>query len=576
MGRGSGAFGFIIIFTLYLLIQGVCTAEYNKINANSNNVISGAINVTIAGTLNGTVNNTVDNIINETTDEKQPPSWILLIPAFFGSLLFLSWMCRFFDRMNFCFIIFILAALLLFLLLSFDNFLQALNYTSIESNPASGLNFSSGPSSTSGEFNYIAGKTGYFLYLSIIFILIISIIIVFLYEIFWKERNKSETNLIMSLHDILRNFIIICTCIMWPLIALYFYQNEMAYITFHGAERLSFPVYIITASFLGILSYLLLSIEETFCQLIPEYRKISIAWSYIRRIIIAPFIAITGFYLLNYLQNIGKIEDVNNYFVFVFSFLAGVFTKTIEEWIYAWVQKLLPGDKKVEFETRDEYQVKESEFVKKLRFDEDLAYALYSAKIRTIEELATYEDADNLLKKVNFDTRNLGEGTGCLLRMEKEKDRFGNYSKQQVEMYIGRARTYMNIDKSELVTKLNIDRDLAFKLYYFGNIKTLEDLKNCDPQEVHKRICDCKKKVEELTKDGNVEIEDAHRAICDCSEQKIKELKEKAHAELELEKKELLSGRRVESSQDKEKEELPSGKQIESSQDKEGEEPKEV
>lgn len=155
---------------------------------------------------------------------------------------------------------------------------------------------------------------------------------------------------------------------------------------------MQFPVYIIAASFVGILSYLFLSIEDRFSQLIPEYITISIAWSYLKRILTAPFIALIGFYLLNHLLRIEEINEINDYFVFVFSFFTGVFTKTIETWIFAWVQKLLPGDKKDEFDARLEYKVANSCFVKKLRLDEDLAYMLYSVKIRTIEDLASFND----------------------------------------------------------------------------------------------------------------------------------------------------------------------------------------
>lgn len=305
----------------------------------------------------------------------------------------------------------------------------------------------------------------------------------------------------------------------------------MAYATFSGIEALSFPVYIIAASSIGILSYLFLSIEETFCQLIPEYKKISIAWSYLRRISIAPFIALIGFYSLNHLQNIKEVSDINDYFVFVFSFFAGVFTKTIEEWIYAWVQKLLPGDKKSEFDARNEYSIKESEFVKKLRFDEDLAYALHSAKVRTIEDLAVC-NAKDLKKRLNFDTRNLGEP--MWLSPKEQREKFDSYSEPQIKMYIDRARTYLNIDKSELVTKLKMDRDLAFKLYYFANIKTLEDMKKCDPREVHGRICDSK---EELIKCEEIDIKKIYEVFCWCSEENIKKLKEGAQKELEFKNK---------------------------------------
>jgi H+/Cl- antiporter ClcA len=98
--------------------------------------------------------------------------------------------------------------------------------------------------------------------------------------------------------------------LVWPVVLIYFYVKSIKYVAFNGIENLTFPVYIIAASFIGVLSYLFLSIEDTFCDLVPEYKKRSIAWSYLRRILIAPFIAIIGFYLINYLPN--KPEELKN------------------------------------------------------------------------------------------------------------------------------------------------------------------------------------------------------------------------------------------------------------------------
>ena len=68
---------------------------------------------------------------------------------------------------------------------------------------------------------------------------------------------------------------------MWPLLLIYFYREDIESVTFYGIEDVEFPIYIIAASTIGALSYLLLSIGETFSQLIPEYKKMSIAWSVI-------------------------------------------------------------------------------------------------------------------------------------------------------------------------------------------------------------------------------------------------------------------------------------------------------
>jgi len=325
----------------------------------------------------------------------------------------------------------------------------------------------------------------------------------------------------MWTHDIARNFIIIFVVLIWPIVLLYFDYKKINYITFYGIEELQFPVYIIAASFVGILSYLFLSIEDRFSQLIPEYVKISIAWSYLKRILTAPFIALIGFYLLNHLLRIEEVSEINDYFVFVFSFFAGVFTKTIETWIFAWVQKLLPGDKKNEFDARVEYKVENSCFVTKLLLDEELAYMLYSAKIRTIEGLASFDDdIETLIKKVNFDTRNLGEGTGCPLK--KRKKLLGNYTEEQLKLYTKRAKYYTEMDKkSSLVKDLKMDRDLAFKLCIRAGIKDLDDLINCDPKYVHKKICDYKK-----------ESQEAHDRLCECPEEVIQNFKERAKVKL--------------------------------------------
>jgi len=573
MGRGRGTFKLIlIIFIFYLAVQGSSATALDNGEAGSNNASPEAIEGTITGTITGTINSSTDNTVDTGSgsrlNNEKDYEWILLLPIFYGNLLFLSWISRFFDKMNFCFVLFVLTALLVIVIFS----LLYSQADLIETNNSSNFTFYSQVIREIGDDSSIFSD--FFLIISIIVSIIISLIIItVLYSALFKKRddesnlkinkdkvtvNKDnvvidknrvkidenrvkidkkdfiryktrvlidENELIVNLHDIVRNFLIIFLGLMWPTMLLYFHLKHIDYVTFYGIDDLEFPVYIIVASSIGILSYLFLSIEDVFCQLIPEYKRISIAWSYLRRITIAPFISLIGFYLLNQLRNTGDVTDLNHYSIFLFSFFAGVFTKTIEEWIYAWVQKLLPGDKKSEFEARTEYQIKESELVKKLRFDEDLVYALYNAKVRSIEELAASEP-ENLKNRLNFDSRNLGEHMGLLLTEQKE--RFDSYSKQQVKMYIDRAQTYMNIGRSEFITKLNMDRDLAFKLYYFAGIKTLEDLKNCNPANVFEKICDRKKEAEELVESKKIKITEAYKELCGYSEEDIKKLKKKA------------------------------------------------
>lgn len=559
MGVSGAASKFLgIFFILSLLLQGVCAAEEsNEANTISNYTINDTINDTVNGTIIGTINGTINGTISNT--EMFPR--ILLLPLFLGSLLFLCWLCRFFDRMNFCFVSFLLIVLLLGLLWRFqlpliDLILEYVLYFLIififsfiiavifyENKKREGKKGNKKVVSLllialllvllwSFRFQLIDLTLEEVLY-NLIVLILISIFTIIIYNMIYKNdiqsrqdgggesNERAKSNLIMWSHDIARNFIIIFVVLGWPIVLLYLDYKKITHITFYGIEKLQFPVYIIAASFVGILTYLFLSIEERFSQLMPEYMKMSIAWSYLKRTLTAPFIALVGFYLLNHLLNIEEINEINDYFVFVFSFFAGVFTKTIETWIFSSVQRLLPGEKKIEFDARTEYKVENSCFVTKLRLDEEFAYVLYSVKIRTIEDLASFNDhIDKLIKKVNLDTRNLGEGIGCPLKNRDEL--LGNYTRQQLQMYTKRAKYYTKMDtKSSLVKDLNMNRDLAFKLCIRADIKDLEGLKNCDPKYVHKISCDYK-----------TESQEDHDRLCECSEEIIQNFKEKAKAEL--------------------------------------------
>jgi outer membrane lipoprotein SlyB len=537
-GAGGVCKSLVVIFILSLLIQGVCAAESidtsssETFNSTINCTVIGAINDTtnetfngtIAGTINGTVNDTVsgtvigtingtitdpangtaigtingalNGTISGTTYKIHPFQWVLIIPILVGYLIFLCWMCRFFDRMNFCFVVFILIMLIVLLL-----WLTPLNLSS----------------------------TATWVIFVIVLLLLIIILLIILFpavccEVFAKRENNpgngsnttNKSNPIMNLHDITRNFIIISATLMWPLLLLYFYINDIESIMFYGIEKLEFPIYIIAASTIGALSYLLLSIEETFSQLLPEYKKIGIAWSYIRRILIAPFIALIVVYLLPF-QNSTDVNSTNEKFLFLF-----------------------PAYSKEELESRTEtYNVENSVFVKKLGLDEDLACMLYNAKIRTIEELAGC-NAKELANKVNLDTRNLGEGIWCLVK--GQSDRLGSYSEKQIQRYINKAQEYMEIDKSDFVKEqeLKMSKDQAFKLCYIASIKTIEELANCDPGKVHEILCDCPKEAEELAKREMKKYEDVHEALCNYSEKKIEKFKEDAkiiqNKKLEIEK----------------------------------------
>lgn len=466
MKRARGAYKFLgMVFALSLLVPGICAAETN----------------------------------NETTtglDSTQTFEWVLLLPIFLGSLLFLSWMCRFFDGMSSCFVLFIISVTF------------------------GALFFWSGLlESILGDNNYsyaalILLLTGTITFLRVVFILVLG-------ESQAKKRSLS----------VVRSFMIILAVLTWPLILLYLYERGVKLITFYGMDELKFPVYIIAASSIGILSYLLLSIEETFDQLIPDYERLRIAWSYLKRILTAPFIAIIGFYLLNSLQNIHDTSEINDYFVFAFAFFAGVFTKTIEEWIYSSVQKLLPADRKSEFPNRSSYEVKESEFVKELHFDEDIAYMLYNAKIRKIDELADCSP-DKLMIKLNTDIRNIGEvecylsDESCNQKNDPDKtqksrhnigkniqDKPDKYSLKQIETYINSAKKHRCIEKSELVTDLKMDRNIALMLY-FANITSIEQLSKLDPNCIKDILFICNEQAEDSAQDENYEYMWAREVLC--------------------------------------------------------------
>lgn len=487
MGGSGRACKFLgIFFILILLIQGSWAAEESsEANANSNYTINDTVNGTIIGTVNGTINDTVNGTaigiingtlngtvngtISSTRSKTGPFQWVLILPVLAGYLLFLCWMCRFFDRMNFCFVVFILIMLIVLLLRLMPLYL--------------------GPDASRIIFIIVL--------LLLVIILLIILRPAICYEVFSKKEKKqeNESNPIMPLHDMVRNFIVISVTLMWPLLFIYFYMNDIESVTFYGIENVEFPV-IIAASSIGVLSYLLLSIEEIFGQLIPEYKKMSIAWSYLRRIIIAPFIALIIVYILPF----SKPDDItltDEISVFFFSFIAGFFTKPAEEWIYVGVQKFLPDASKEEFKSRAEkYDVEKSDFVTKLGLPEDLVYMLYNAKIRTIEELAG-SNARTLLIKINIDTRNLGEGMWCPAK--GQNDRLGSYSEQQIQLAIDKAQKSLGIDKSELVTILKMDKDLASKLYNFANIRTIEDLSTRNSTYICNRLKTCNEETAEET-----------------------------------------------------------------------------
>lgn len=180
----------------------------------------------------------------------------------------------------------------------------------------------------------------------------------------WSPQGINE------MHMFIRNFIIIISVFAWPFIAIYYSMiNQQApsdpnyvYVTPFGNDELKFPIYVIIGATIGVLSYLLLSITEIFGELLPEYKKKSIAWAYIRRILIAPYIAIAAFYLLTYLRLVESNNNANSTFIFLFAFFTGAFTKIIEDWIYDSAKKILPEEEKNKILERKQYNVEKSDF----------------------------------------------------------------------------------------------------------------------------------------------------------------------------------------------------------------------
>ena len=78
--------------------------------------------------------------------------------------------------------------------------------------------------------------------LLLVIILLIILLPAICSEVFSKWKKGDESNPIMNLHDIIRNFIIISATLMWPLLLLYFYKNGIESVTFYGIEDVSFQL----------------------------------------------------------------------------------------------------------------------------------------------------------------------------------------------------------------------------------------------------------------------------------------------------------------------------------------------
>ncbi len=450
--------------------------------------------------------------------------WIFLLPAFLGYFLFLCWLSRFFDKMKTCFLVtfmlsfIILGAFLLNLLLpNWDpKYLPVIGNISI--------------------LNEIPAFV--FGYLLILLLLLIALgIILSVFTFLCRKLFKVEIwspQGINEMHMFIRNFIIIISVFAWPFIAIYYSMiNQQApsdqnyvYVTPFGNDELKFPIYVIIGATIGVLSYLLLSITELFGELLPEYKKKSIAWAYIRRILIAPYIAIAAFYLLTYLRLVESNNNANSTFIFLFAFFTGAFTKIIEDWIYDSAKKILPEEEKNKILERKQYNVEKSDFVRILEMEPDLAHNLYSLNVRTIDELANC-DPEKLTERLKRRTEIMGETQ--IRKKEMAEGKFDAYSEKVTQLYICRARKCLNLEISDFVSKLGIKRNQAYALKYYANLKTVKNLASMDIQIIHQKLCSCsEKEIQETMEAEKCSHEEAHEKICEYTIKKLEKIRKKA------------------------------------------------
>jgi hypothetical protein len=262
--------------------------------------------------------------------------------------------------------------------------------------------------------------------------------------IFWAYRFYLNRIYPSMPERYIRNFLLLLSLFSWPAILFYLLYEHKENIVL--LENLRFPVYIPAAALIGVLSYLLLSIQEAFNQVIHSYKKKSIVWGYVRRTIIAPYIAILGVYIL---LDAAKIQ--NSWFVLLFSFFSGMFTKTIEVWLYKSIQGLLPEESRTEVTEREKYDVEKSELVVRLNTEKDVAFKLYFNDIDTVEQLAVADfeklkNKDGITKKY-FDYI------------------FGKANEQLAE--INRLKEILNLTPSEL--RLLIDKAKVYSIKDFAN-----------------------------------------------------------------------------------------------------------
>lgn len=274
--------------------------------------------------------------------------------------------------------------------------------------------------------------------------IIIPALIGFIIFIYWFIRFYHGHLISVGKYEsLIFNLFLIMLILSWPSVLIYLLYISKENILFGST---SFSVFIPVSALIGILSYLLLSIEEIFCQNVPKCVKKSISWAYIRRIAIAPYIAILGIYLLpdSTRQNLGSLM--------LFSFFTGMFTKTIEEWLYKSIRGLLPEELRIRLIERKKYSIENSELVVRLNVEEGVAYGLYDNNIKSVEQLAV----------AGFDTLKNQKG----ITKEYFNYIFVKANEQLVE--IKRLKEILNLTPPEL--KLLTDKAKVYSIKDFANV----------------------------------------------------------------------------------------------------------
>ena len=263
--------------------------------------------------------------------------------------------------------------------------------------------------------------------------------------IFWAYRFYNNHTSPRPYEKYIKDSLLLLSFFSWIPVIMYLLYKQKEYIVL--SDNLRFPVYIPIAALIGVLSYLLISMEEIFSQKMHVYMKKCIVYGYLRRIIIAPYIAILGVYIL---LDDAKIQ--NSWFVLVFSFFTGMFTKTIEVWLYKSVQGLLPEELRNEFNERYKYNLENSELVVRLNIEEDVVFGLYFNNVDTVEQLAV-ADFHKLKNKEGITEEYFN------YIFEKAND-------QLAEIKI--LKEFLNLTPTEL--KLLIDKAKVYSIKDFANV----------------------------------------------------------------------------------------------------------